>query len=88
MSIEIENISSNILMPHAKPITVAIIYRHPNQSKFLDIFEENLPKLNTNYREIYFLGDFNINLFENDKFVFQKSSSNNKNLDLFTKKYD
>ena len=85
---EIENITFDILMPHTKLITVVIIYRLPNQSKFLDIFEENLPKLNTNYREIYFLGDFNINLFENDKYVFQKSSSNNKNLDLFTKKYD
>ena len=87
MSIEIENISSNILMPHAKPITVAIIYRHPNQSKFLDIFEENLPKLNTSYREIYFPGDFNINLFKNRKYICHKSSSNNKNLDSFHKKY-
>ena len=84
---EIENITFDILMPHTKPITVGIIYRPPNQSKFLDIFEENLPKLNTSYHEIYFLGDFNINLFENEKYVFQKSSSNNKNLDSFIKKY-
>ena len=42
---EIENITFNILMEHTKPITVGIIYRPPNQSKFLDIFEENLPKL-------------------------------------------
>ena len=74
-------------MPLTKPTTVGIIYKLPNQSKFLDIFEENLPKLNTSYHEIYFLGDFNINLFENRKYVFQKSSSNNKNLDSFTKKY-
>ena len=74
-------------MPHTKPITVGIIYRPPNQSKFLDIFEENLPKLNTSYREIYFLGDFKINLIENGKYVFNKSSSNNKNLDSFRKKY-
>ena len=33
------------LMPHTKPITIGIIYRSPNQSKFLDIFEENLPNL-------------------------------------------
>ena len=78
---EIENITFDILMPHTKPITVGIIYRPPNQSKFLDIFEENLPKINTSYRESYFLGDFNINLFENGKYVFHKSSSNNKNLD-------
>ena len=59
----------------------------PNQSKFLDIFEENLPKINTSYCEIYFLGDFNIDLFENGKYVFDKCSRNNKNLDSFTKKY-
>ena len=75
------------MIPHTKPITVGIIYRPPNQSKFLYMFEENVPKLNTSYREIYFLGDFNISLFENGKYVFQKSSSNIKNLDSFTKKY-
>ena len=64
---KIENITFDIFMPHTKPVTIGIIYIHPNQSKFLDIFEENLPKLNTSYREIYFVGDFNINLFENGK---------------------
>ena len=49
-------------MPH---ITIGIIYRPGNQTKFLDIFEENLPKLNASYREIYFLGNFNKNIFEN-----------------------
>ena len=43
---EIENITFDILMPHAKPITIGIIYRPPDQSKLLDNFEENLPKLN------------------------------------------
>ena len=74
-------------MPQTKPITAGIIYRPLNQSKFVDIFEENLPKLNTSYRGIYFLGNFDINLFENGKYIFDKSSSNNKNLDSFTKKY-
>ena len=83
---EIENITFNILMSRTKAITIGIIYRPLNQSKFLDIFEENLPKLNTSYCETYFLGYFNINLFENGKHVFDKSSSNNKNLDSFTKK--
>ena len=71
-------------MPHTKPITIGIIYRPPNQNKFFDIFEEKLPKLNTSYCEIYFLGDFNINIFENRKY-FDKFSSNNKDLDSFTK---
>ena len=46
-------------------------YTHPNQSKFLDIFDKNLPKLNTYYREIYFQGNFNINLFEKEKYIFR-----------------
>ena len=73
------------MTPHTKPITIGIIYKPQNQSKYFDIYEENLPKLNTSYREIYFLGDFNINLFENGKYVFDKTSSNNKNLYSFTK---
>ena len=67
-------------MPHMKPITIAIIYRPLNQSQFVDIFEENLPKLNTSYNEICFLGDFNISLSKNRKYAFDKFSSNNKNL--------
>ena len=81
---EIENIRFDILMPHTKPITTGIIYGLPNQSEFLDIFEENPPKVNTSYLETYFHGDFHINFFENGKCVFDKSSSNNKNLDPFT----
>ena len=71
-------------MPHTKPITIGIIYGPSNQSEFLDIFEENLSKVNTSYRETYFHGDFHINFFENGKCVFDKSSINNKNLDPFT----
>ena len=33
-------------------ITIGIIWRPPNQSKFLDIFEEYLSKLNISYCEI------------------------------------
>ena len=84
---EIRNITFDILMPHTKTITTGIIYRPPSQSKFLDVFKENLPKLNTSYRQIYFLGKNNTNLFEKGKYVFDKSSSNKKNLDSLTKKY-
>ena len=37
---EIENITFDILMPHTKLMTVAGIYRLPNQSEFLDVFEK------------------------------------------------
>ena len=50
---EIENTTFDILMPHTKLITIRIIYRPPNQSKFIYIPEENLPELITSYREMY-----------------------------------
>ena len=53
-----------------KPITTGIIYRPLNYAKFPDIFEENVPKLNTSNRELCFLCDFNINVFVNRKYVF------------------
>ena len=71
-------------MPHTKLITIRIIYRPPNHILY---FEENQPKLNTRYYEIYFPGNFNINLYENRKYVLDKSSNRNKNLDSFTKTY-
>ena len=58
-----------------------------DQSNFLDFFEENLTRLNTRCRETYFLGDFKKSLFENAKYVFNKTFSNNKNLNSFTKNY-
>ena len=51
---EIKNIIFNILMPHTKSTTIVILYKPQNQSNFINIFEENLPKLNTSYREIYY----------------------------------
>ena len=73
-------------MADTKLITIGIIYRPPNQPKFLDIFEENLPQVNISHREIYFPGEFNINFFENGKYVFDKSSNNSRSLDPFTKR--
>ena len=87
LSNEIVNITFNILILHMKLITIGIIYRSPNQSKFFDAFEENLLKRSTSYHKIYFLEDFNINLFQNGKYVFEILPTNNKNLDSFTKKY-
>ena len=66
---EIENFSWDVLILHTKPITNGIIYGPPNQSKFLDIFGENLAKPNTSYREISFLGDFKIHLFESERYA-------------------
>ena len=59
---EFENISFEILLPKTKPITVGIIYRPPNQNNFLQTLNGNLTKLDTLKKELYILGDFNINL--------------------------
>ena len=72
-------------MPNTKLIRIGIIYKPPNQSNFLEIFEQNPSKLNTSYCETYFLTDFSINLFEYRKHAFDKSSSFNKNLQYLTK---
>ena len=67
-----ENIFFELLLPNTKPIVVGIIYRPPNQTNFMEIFNENLSKVDTNNVETYILGDFNINLWQNGHYVFQK----------------
>ena len=54
-------------MPKIKPLIVEIIYRPPNQSKFLAIINANFDKLDTDTKESYILGDFNINMYQNNK---------------------
>ena len=54
-----------ILFPKTKPITVRIIYLPPNQNNFLQTLNENFVKLNILKKELYVLGDFNINLYHN-----------------------
>ena len=59
---DIENIFFELLLPNTKPIVVGTIYRPPNQTNFMEIFNGNLSKVDTNNIETYILGDFNINL--------------------------
>ena len=61
-----------LLLPSTKPVVVGTIYRPPNQTNFKDIFNKNLSKVDTNNAQI--LGDFNINLWQNGKYVFQKQN--------------
>ena len=66
---EIENIFVEILLPKTKPLIVGIIYRPPNQSNFLEIINANFDKLDTDTKESYILGDFNINMNQNNKYI-------------------
>ena len=58
-----------IHLPKTKPITVRIVYRPPNQTNFIKTLNENFGKLDTTNEEIYILGDFNINLYHNGKYM-------------------
>ena len=66
---KIENILVEILLPKIKPLTVGIIYRPPNQSNFLEIINANFDKLDTDMKESYILGGFNINKYQNSKYI-------------------
>ena len=58
---EIENIVFNILLPKTKPILVGILYRPPDQSKFLDKLSTAISRRNTfDNQEAYILGDLNL----------------------------
>ena len=62
---KIENIFFEILLPKTKPITVRIIYGLLNQNNSLQTLNGNFAKLDSLKKELYILGDFNINLCQN-----------------------
>ena len=59
-------------MPKTKPILVSILYRPPNQQKFLEMLSSGLEKLELEKQEAYMLGDFNINLMQDGAYAFNK----------------
>ena len=63
-----------LLLPNTKPIVVGIVYRPPSQSEFLEIINTHFSKLDTNNNEICILGDFNINLYLDNTYIFQKNN--------------
>ena len=67
-SSEIENIFFDILLPKTKPILIGILYRPPEQSKFLDNLSTSISQTcSFNEQEVYILGDLNINLINSQK---------------------
>ena len=64
---DIETIFVEISLPKSKPMTVGIVYQSPSQTSFLETINENFYKLDTINKETYALGDFNINLYLNNK---------------------
>ena len=56
-------------------MTVGIVYRPPSQTSFLETMNEHFYKRDTINKETNILGDFNINLYLNNKYVFEKCST-------------
>ena len=71
MSDNIENIFIDLLFPKTKPISVRIIYKPPSKTQFLEQMIAEFEALDLN-KEIYVLGDFDINLLFRDKYVLNK----------------
>ena len=59
----IENIFVEILLPKTTPITVEIMHRPHSQTNFLEILNMTFEKIDIDKKEIYILGDFNINVY-------------------------
>ena len=72
---EIENIFREIFLPHSKPLVVGTIYHPPSQGSFTELITEHFSKINTNNAEIYILGDFNINIFSKQKYIFHQRNT-------------
>ena len=72
----IEHVFFEILIPKVKPTAVGIFYRPPNSHDFLNLLSNSFQQIDLNKKEIYLLGDFNINLFQNGKFLLKENQSN------------
>ena len=56
------------MLPKTKPILIGILYRPPDQSKFLDNLSTSISQTcSFNEQEVYILGDLNINLINSQK---------------------
>ena len=65
----IENIFFEILFPKTTPITVGIMYRPPSKTNFLEILNMTFEKVDIDKKEIYILGDFDINMYHNNRYI-------------------
>ena len=64
-----------ILIPKAKPIVIGIFHRPSNENDFLNLFSNEFQQIDSKTNEIHLLGDFNINLLQNGKFILKENQS-------------
>ena len=72
----LEHVFFEILLPKVKPIAIGIFYGPPNVNNFLEILLNDFKKVDIRKKEIYILGNFNINLLQNGKFILKENQSN------------
>ena len=72
----IEHVFFEILIPKVKPITIGIFYRSLHSNDFLNKFLNIFQKIDNKTNEISLLGDFNIDLLQNGKFILKENQSN------------
>ena len=84
---DIENIVIDLLFPNTKPITVGIFYRPPDQRNFIESISHDLPSLKLESNEVYILGDFNFNLYHNEKYIFKNFSNSTTSVNPEIKNY-
>ena len=65
ISNKIANIFAELLIPKTKPITVGIVCKPPDQTRFLEILSDSLKWLNMLSEEWHIPGDLNINVYHN-----------------------
>ena len=66
---------------------VGIIYRSHTQNNFLEILNKNFPSIDTDAKETYILGNFNINMYENNYIVHENNTAFTKFGSADVKKY-
>ena len=71
----IKHVFFDLLIPNVKLISICIFYRPPNVNTFLETFFNNLKYIDLLENEVYFLGDFNVNLLLNNEFILKKDQS-------------
>ena len=76
-------------MPKTKSVVVGIVYRSSSHNNFLEILNENFSSIDTDAKETYILGDFDINIHENNKYIVHENSTVcSKLASADAKKYD
>ena len=65
----IRNIFLEILLPKTTPATIEVMYRPPSRTNFLEILNMTFEKVDTDKKEIYVIGNFNINIYHNNRYI-------------------